>query len=70
MSKENLLTNDELKSIGNKVSKVVIARVNKVLKAAYESSEEYMSIQDLDKLLMEIEQSLVQQGIDAEFRPI
>ena len=60
----------ELQALGDKMTRVIAAKVNRTLLAAQEALEEELTEYDLDQLLFEIEQGLTENGIDAVFYPI
>ena len=64
------MTNAQLQALGDKIVRVVTAKANKTLMAAQEALEEEMTEYQLDQLLLEIEQGLAENGIDAVFYPL
>lgn len=60
----------ELQYLGDKVVKMVAARTNNLLKAAQETLQEELTVEDLDQLLQSLEKDLADEGIQAVFYPI
>lgn len=64
------MSKKELQALGDKMTRVITAKVNRTLSAGQEALNEELSEYDLDQLLLEIEQGLAEEGIDAIFYPL
>jgi len=64
------MSNAQLQDLGNKMARVITAKVNRTLAAVPDSISDSLSEYDLDELLKEIETGLADNGIEAIFYPI
>lgn len=64
------MSQTELQALGDKITRVISAKVNRTLLVAQETLETELTEYDLDQLLLELEQGLAENGIDAVFYPI